>query len=249
MRPTRERYAAAVEADGRRLAEAASSGLDTPVPSCPGWTVADVVRHTGVIHRHKERIVRERLLANPDRETPPDDAGLIAWFLEGVERLVATLATTDPATEVVTFHPPDQSAGFWQRRMAHETAIHRVDVELAHHALTPLDPDIAADGVDEVLGPVRAAVADDVSFGPDGRVVLMQTRDTGDIWHLVLGTGPNGFGWRWAEGGAADPVAVITATADVLDRWAWGRADEDEPAVEGDTGVVSAIRTAVARVT
>ena len=41
------------------------------------------------------------------------------------------------------------------RRMAHETAIHRADAESTAGPITPLDPGLAADGVDEVLGPQR----------------------------------------------------------------------------------------------
>jgi hypothetical protein len=42
------------------MATAAAGNLDTPVPSCPGWTVADLVAHTGAVHRIWAYHIRER---------------------------------------------------------------------------------------------------------------------------------------------------------------------------------------------
>ena len=46
-------------------------------------------------------------------------------------------ARFDPAAPSWTWWPDDQTAGFWLRRMAQETAVHRVDVELPLGATTP----------------------------------------------------------------------------------------------------------------
>ena len=75
----------ALRTDGTALAEAARLGLDPPVPACEGWTVADLVLHTGMVHRHKLEIVRGRL-AGPPRPWPPDPpprAELLGWYTEG----------------------------------------------------------------------------------------------------------------------------------------------------------------------
>jgi hypothetical protein len=43
-------------------------------------------------------------------------------------------------------------AAFWIRRMAHETAMHRIDADLAmRRPSTPIPPELAVDGVDELL--------------------------------------------------------------------------------------------------
>lgn len=250
MRLTRERYAAHVAADGRRLGDVARIDPTASVPSCPGWTVADLVAHTGVIHRHKEQIVRERLLTSPPRpEAPTDHGHLIDWFMEGVDLLVETLAKADPTGSVTTFYRPDQTVGFWQRRMAHETVIHRIDAELAVNAVTPIDPTLAADGLDEVMSPVRAGIGPSADFAPDGRVAVIRSCDTGDTWRVDLGRGPDGATWRWSSGGAPNPDTVIGAAADVLDRWAWGRAEAELLSVDGDPSIPPLLRAVVARVT
>jgi mycothiol maleylpyruvate isomerase-like protein len=64
-------YLQAVRSDGEALAAAARRGLDPPVPACDGWTVADLVLHTGMVHRHKLEIVRGRLAEPPSPWPPP----------------------------------------------------------------------------------------------------------------------------------------------------------------------------------
>ena len=56
-----------------------------------------------------------------------------------------------PEAGSATWHPEDQTVGFWYRRMAHEAAVHRVDAEAAFAEITPVAPDLAVDGVDEIL--------------------------------------------------------------------------------------------------
>ena len=46
---------------------------------------------------------------------------------------------------------PYQNGGFYHRRMAHETLIHRWDAENAVGEPQPLDDDLAADNIDELL--------------------------------------------------------------------------------------------------
>jgi uncharacterized protein (TIGR03083 family) len=83
--------------------------------------------------------------------TGPDDAGLIDWFAAGHAALVETLLTADPAVRCWTFLPAPSPLAFWARRQAHETAIHRVDAELAAGEPTSFPADFAADGIDELL--------------------------------------------------------------------------------------------------
>lgn len=253
MRLTWERYLDHVRADGERLVEASAGHLDAPAPWCPGWVGRDVVSHTGFVHRRIASIVGERRTERPEageQVTPPDGA-LLAWFREGLDQLLLLLAATGPETPVYTWHRPDQTVGFWIRRMAHETVIHRCDAESVAGAITPLDPALAVDGVDEVLGPIMCAYTDDPHWGfeADRRVAELRMTDTGDIRHLVLGAGRHGPGWLLAEGPVADPVAVIEATASILDLWAWGRADPAGLAVTGDAAVAAEIRALAASAT
>ena len=82
----------------------------------------------------------------------PDDAELADWLRHGCDALAAALAAAPPDLECWTFLPAPSPLAMWARRQAHETAIHRVDAELAAGtAVSPFTPAFAADGVDELL--------------------------------------------------------------------------------------------------
>jgi uncharacterized protein (TIGR03083 family) len=49
-------------------------------------------------------------------------------------------------------------ASFWARRMAHETAVHRADAEIAVGRTPDLAPELAADAIDERLGMLSGAI-------------------------------------------------------------------------------------------
>ena len=60
--------------------------------------------------------------------------------------------TRNPAAPGGTWYKPDPTVGFWFRRMAQETVIHRIDAELgAGASIAPAPDDLAVDGIDELL--------------------------------------------------------------------------------------------------
>ena len=140
-------------ADFSRLREVASGAdLGAAVPSCPDWTTADLLRHVGEVYLHKTECMQQ------DREPEPwPPEGLAAEPpLDLLDRSYAALtgefAARRPEDHAFTWYGPDQSVGFWIRRMAQETVIHRVDAELAAGAqIAAIPDDLAADGIDELL--------------------------------------------------------------------------------------------------
>ena len=52
------RYLDLIQSDAQRIAALAPGALPLPVPGCPGWDVAEVVRHTGSVYNHKVAIMR-----------------------------------------------------------------------------------------------------------------------------------------------------------------------------------------------
>ena len=147
----------AVDLESSRFLVAASNGavpLDTPVPTCPGWDVARLVQHLGFIHSRVAFVVSNQRTKAPDPgelSPAPDGAALIPWFAEQRTAMLAALTAADG--DALVWNWTADSPGpvsFWCRRMAHETLIHRVDIELAHGSEPAEgDPEVSADTVAE----------------------------------------------------------------------------------------------------
>ena len=161
-----ERYLECIgEAAGGLAADAADAGLDALVPTCPDWTVADLMGHQGTVHRWATTIVSGGLAStelDPEADAaimPPDEvSALPAWFTGGADRLLAALrAAPDDLAAAVFLHAAPRPRIFWARRQAHETTIHRIDAMSARLGRFPtaseagVAPDLAADGLDELL--------------------------------------------------------------------------------------------------
>jgi len=122
------------------------------VPSCPGWTVADLTRHVGEVYLHKTLAMREG--AEPDPWPPKElaDEEPLALLDRAYTGLLAEFAVRKPEDPAGTWYAPDQTVGFWIRRMAQETVIHRIDAELGtRQPVAPVPADLAIDGIDELL--------------------------------------------------------------------------------------------------
>ena len=156
----------------------AEGDLAGEVPGCPGWTLADLTRHLGGVHRWARDIVITGEMG--EREAgPTDPAELHPWFVEGAGLLLDTLRSTDPTTPTWTFGPEPRVVGFWARRQALETTVHLWDAHGSQGRAWEIDPVLAADGVDEVvtvfvprqlrngrLDPLPGAVRIEIEGGP-----------------------------------------------------------------------------------
>lgn len=161
--------------------------------ACPGWTVADLIRHLGGVHRNITQAIENRgsvqtgRASRASKQPPEVEAKLNQWLQSGGEVLLSVL-DEEPSTPSWTFDPHDQTVGFWQARMALETALHRVDAEVALGKRTAIPAKLAADGVTEVIHVmVRLGVVDGRLGLPDYAITLHAT-DTGDTWQLGEGT-------------------------------------------------------------
>jgi len=164
------------------VAAAARAGLDARVPSCPDWDVAALLGHIGRVHRWAAGCITTNSLVSPaDIDPPPEGDALAGYAREGAAALGAALGRS-PDAPAWTFVPPPTVA-FWQRRQAHETAMHRVDAELAGGAATPIDGALAADGIDEWLTilPVRPGKARPTG---SGETVHLHCTDRPGEWLL-----------------------------------------------------------------
>jgi uncharacterized protein (TIGR03083 family) len=239
-RPSPPEYRRWLEDDARLLLEAARSAPRAAVPTCPGWTARDVVDHTGEVYAHK--IAAMRLGRRPqegDWPWAPDDDSVFGWFFGRLAELVAELGTRDPAAPSWTWFPGDQTVGFWLRRMAHETAIHRVDAQLAAGvALTPHDPRLAADGVDELLGTFLPPDADVLASGTfdAGRPGTVAVEAGDRRWLLELPDGGSGLA---AVHEPVDADARVVGSASDVYRALWNRPPDEAVRREGDAQVLA----------
>lgn len=237
-----ETYLRSIRADSARLAEVGQRGVDADVPSCEGWTVADVLDHTAHVYLHKVELLRHGV--RPDPWPPPElaDREPTGLFDEATEALLAELEARDPDAESVTFWEPEQSVGFWYRRMALEIAVHRYDAELAHDVPTSIDEDLAVDGIDEAL-----------------RVMLggswWNDFDTAEPLDVRIRVTSGGRSWTVTadlrsvsvEEGDRDPVATeIAGRPEDVFLWLWGRRGAESLAITGDQHLAAGLRRRLA---
>lgn len=148
---------------GKLVAEADPTA---PVPTCPGWSVAQLCRHVGRGDRWAGQIVGDRMdtALNPrdvrGGKPPEDPAGLAPWLRGSSRALLDAVAATGADTPVWTFVGP-RPAGWWIRRRLHEWTVHRADAALALGQDYDLEPALAADGVSEWLGLLAAGLGGD----------------------------------------------------------------------------------------
>ena len=224
-------------------ASARAVPADAPVPTCPEWVARDLIRHMGGIHRWAAGFVAEGRV-EPSRQSLEEAAGgwpgdeeLGDWFEAGYLHLVAVLEAAPPDLQCWTFMTAPSPLAFWSRRQAHETAIHRVDTELAAgRAATQLSrctPAFAADGIDELVNgfwPLRSATAraeTPITLG-------IRCTDEPDAWVVTMG--PDGV--RTSAGSEDADCAVRGAACDLYFAL-WNRPGSDALQIEGDAGVLA----------
>jgi uncharacterized protein (TIGR03083 family) len=230
-----------------RLADAAAAaGVDAPVPTCDGWTVADLLEHMirgdlwarTIIEQGKQGVT-DRVLPEAPADQPEGDA-LVPYFRDGAKALVDVLSSTDSSTPVWTFGAHDRTAAFWQRRRAQETAVHRFDAESAAGTPTPIDAGLAVDGIDEFLVTFLPRLADNFGTVGEGTIHVHCTDADGE-WLIVLRDGqPPAVTREHAKGDVA-----ARGTASDLQLFVWGRVPADSLEVFGDAELLQRFGQAI----
>ena len=202
--------------------------VDLAVPSCPGWTVADLARHTGAVHRWATTIVETEAAGRvpfPKAAAPRESAGAWAqWLASGEAPLLTALRAAGPLTEVWSWGP-GRTSGWWARRMLHETTVHRADAELALGIDDPvIDPVVAADGIDEFLFNLPSARRPypHLSALPTGASLHLHATDTDGEWIIRF----TDSGIAWERGHEKATTAVRGPVASLL-LFTYGRLPAD----------------------
>ena len=150
-------YIEAVERETGAIARAMMKGdAAARVPTCPDWTLLDLAKHVGGVMGFWSHVLAEGMgRPKPEIQEEPGPAPTM-WFTTISSSLVGELRAATGDTHVWTWDPNDQSARFAARRMAHETAVHRFDAQAAGGNPQPIEPALAADGIEEIFAMVDA---------------------------------------------------------------------------------------------
>ncbi|MEU1728139.1 maleylpyruvate isomerase N-terminal domain-containing protein [Actinomadura sp. ATCC 39365] len=248
----------AFEAAARRATSAGGAPL---VPSCPGWSVADLVIHLGAVHRHVHAVIDDRLPGlpdpadvavlglpadfgdwpHPDRapNTGPVPPAVLDWFAEGAARLGARFSAASPDDPAWTWSAA-QTVGFWQRMQAIEAAVHRWDAENALGPAAPIDAAFAADAVTQVFEVMAPARRSWTQAPPgEGERYLFRQSDGPGRWAVCF----DGDDVRLT--GDSKGAVELAGTASDLLLHLWHRLPADRLDVRGDRALLDRYFTLV----
>lgn len=247
---TKDFWLAALRADGPALrAAAAEAPGDLPVPTCPDWTAEHLVRHVGALYEWVGGHVARGVTTVPEPrgygiDDAPAGAAALSFLDERYAALIGLLDGLDP--ELPAWHPMPQAkrAAFWYRRLAHETAVHRWDLQLALGHAEPIEAKLAADGVSEVLDSLLPAGR---RRGPVDRhgVVQLAATDISHEWLVRL----RGEGIALLDTDTLFDTddhhtrVQATGTASDLMLALYGRLPFEALAVTGDATLLPSLRT------
>jgi uncharacterized protein (TIGR03083 family) len=236
-------YLSHLRREGDLVALVAPRGLDRPVPACPPWDVREVVAHLAMVYDHKVMAMRLGRKPNEGEWVTDEPFGkdTVEWFADEHAKLLAELAVHKPSDYAWSWWEPDQTVGFWYRRMALETVVHRVDVESGFGVPTGVDDELAVDGIDEILT-VMLDGDDDTGDTSRGTIEVL----AGDAaWSIVMEESRTVV----TPGRRTSPRAVLSGDPAALFLYLWGRGPLDALTQKGDESLIAAMRLRLAAAT
>ena len=230
---------------------AASHDHSITVPSCPGWTVADLAHHQADVWNFWARVVadgitdrtRHRVIETLIR---PEGDLLVDWLGVTHNALYSALADAPPDQEAWTWTGRNRDASWVRRRMAQEAVIHLWDAANAVGFPYEIPTSVAADGIDEFLSYFLGRARREGEMKVGGTVHLHCTDTTPD----------DVAGGEWYVASVKEPActftrehrkgdAAVRGTASDLLLWLWRRdtaSDDIEVEVIGDEIVARRFR-------
>ena len=234
-------YLEHIRRDGARIPEVAEGHFDAPVPSCPGMNVGALLLHTASLYIFWSEAIRQN--KQPEIDWSVMNTDVLAGNREGLERFVELLSSRRPDEPTWTWEeytpglPPGRMR-FWYRRAAQELAVHRWDFENAVGKPSPIEPALAADGIDELLTAFGPATGHEQFRGASERF-----EGNGETFALVPNDGPDAITFtarpdRFDLDGAADADVTARGEASDLLLFLWGRVPRDAFEVSGDASLL-----------
>jgi len=223
-RLTRAQYLEHWNADLDRIDAVVHNNGHLVVPTCPEWTVLDVVEHLAGVYQHKIWVLElgkmpppswsDEALVERRKNTP------VAELRHWAKALQAELLARNDDDVASTFMRSDRTVGFWWRRMALETAVHRTDVELSAGQRTEVAPELALDGIDELLWFATAPWQQGSKEGWNGQHIVVEAPGLArtvvlEEDSITIAVGDDGS------------LTRVTGSPDALLQWSAGRQVED----------------------
>ena len=223
----------------RDALSAATDPAAARVPGCPEWSLSDLARHLGEVHRFWAATV-----ASPEAGGPPpepsidaDPHDLVQWSDESTGQLLAALRDVDPAKPCWAWWPESaapHTAAAIARHQVQEAAVHAYDAQETIGKREPLPGVVAVDGVAEFL----AACLGAQGAWPHRPARIAFTATDGPSWVVDLSS----TGAVPDPAASGDPVCTVHASASDLVLALYGRVQFDDFRVEGDRSVLAELR-------
>jgi uncharacterized protein (TIGR03083 family) len=239
-----------------RSAVASAPHLDAQVPTCPEWTLFDLVQHLG----EGRRSWAATIAAGPDAAAkstsegapaaPREREALLAWSAASTQELLDALREAGPDRGCWTWWGASQSpqtCGAVARHQLQEIAVHTYDAQVTAGATQPLPDEVALDGVEEFLSTCCATT----SAWPHKTTAFDFHATEGHSWRLTVDAGGARFtripasGALPARAADEDPDAAgasVHGTASELVLFMHDRIPVGSLQVDGDAGLIDLLR-------
>ncbi|MGA5197354.1 maleylpyruvate isomerase family mycothiol-dependent enzyme [Streptomyces exfoliatus] len=231
-----------------RAAVASAPSLDVQVPTCPEWTLFDLVQHLGQGRRFWAATVAAGPADAPSADAVAERAvaatrereALMAWSVASTRQLLDALRDAGPERGCWTWWGASQSprtCGAVARHQLQEIAVHTYDAQVAAGAPQPLPDEVARDGVEEFLSTCVATT----SAWPHKPTTFDFHATEGRSWRLTV----DGDGARAARLPAPGPDAAgvsVRGTASELVLFIYDRIPAGSLRIDGDAGLIDLLR-------
>lgn len=233
-----ESHRSALERECEVIIDSSAEALQLPVPTCPDWSLADLVGHLAEVFSFWSTQLE---VASPEAPTEPVSPGapagvdVVEWLGAASARLLSALAVRDPEDPCWNWSGAELTADWVCRRMALEAAVHRYDVEISIGLPTPIARDLAIDGIDEWIGVHLVTEVPEAPGVSLGGVLCLACADADAAWTVEVTAGR----LRWRDGrGPAD--AVLVGPASDLYLYCWNRRPLEVLELTGNRQVAAA---------
>lgn len=217
--------------------------LEAQVPSCPEWTLLELVKHLADGRRAWAATIAAGPTATAETTPEPtevldgtpvasaDRAALTAWLAASTEDLLEQLRAAGPDRGCWTWWGSSQSpqtCGAVARHQLQQVAVHTYDAQLTVGTPKPLPGEVAVDGVEEFLTTCCATT----SPWPHEPAIVDYHASEGRSWRVWLSA--DGARSARLDAPGATPDASARGTASDLVLMLYGRVPVDSLALEGD---------------